>query len=95
MTIFCIFVFFVSLTEGFNSPPKRKVRGTIFLILGISAGIPIFHLMILDGPGMVQNANYNFWVIGGLFYIFGALIFIWRFPEKYWPGVFCLFVLIN
>ena len=94
MTIFCVFIFLVSLTEGFNSPAKRKVRGTLFLILGISAGIPLIHMYFLgDSVGMVKNGNFFFYVLGGILYIGGALLFMWRFPEKYWPGRFCLLVI--
>jgi adiponectin receptor len=28
------------------------------------------------------------WIFGGLFYIGGALLYVFRFPEKYFPKMF-------
>ena len=86
----------MSLTDGFNAPSKRKLRGTLFLILGISAGTPVIHLLILgNSQGMVKDGNFNFYLLGAVCYIGGALLYMWRFPEKYWPGKFCLFVIFT
>ena len=32
------------------------------------------------------------WFFGGLSYIIGALLYINRFPEKYFPGIFDFYV---
>lgn len=45
ITIFAASVFFYSFQKNFNKPKNRKFRGTLFLTLGISAGIPVIHLM--------------------------------------------------
>ena len=96
VTLLCCSTFCFSLTEGFNSPPKRKLRGLLFISLGIAAGIPIVHMMFIgNAPGMIQDGNFSFWIIGGISYIGGACIYIWRIPEKYWPGKFCLVVIIK
>jgi len=78
--------------KTFHIPQKRKLRGILFLILGLSAGIPIVHLMIIGpGDGMIKTPNLIFWELGGIAYVFGAILYIIRFPEKYWPGKFCYF----
>lgn len=44
ISIFASAVFFYSFEKDFNKPHRRKLRGLLFLTLGISAGLPIFHL---------------------------------------------------
>jgi len=45
ITIFATTVFLYSFEKNFNKPLNRNLRGILFLTLGISAGIPIIHLM--------------------------------------------------
>lgn len=47
ISIFAIIVFIVSVRPDFNTPEKRKFRGILFLILGLSSAAPIIHLAIL------------------------------------------------
>ena len=44
ITIFGVGTFLYSLTDDFNKPQRRSLRGTIFLIFGLCTGIPILHL---------------------------------------------------
>lgn len=90
ITIFGLGTFLYSLTDSFNKPQKRTLRGIIFLIFGLCTGIPIFHMAFLGnklegyGPG-IKLIN---WYIGGVCYVIGALLYIIRFPEKKFPGKF-------
>jgi predicted membrane channel-forming protein YqfA (hemolysin III family) len=43
---FALMVFLFSLTPKFNKPEKRKLRGWLFLLLGVSTGVPIIHLAL-------------------------------------------------
>ncbi len=45
ISIFASSVFIYSFQKDFNKPQNRKLRGLLFLTLGISAGIPVLHLM--------------------------------------------------
>jgi hypothetical protein len=36
-------VFAISLTEKFSTPDYRRLRGFLFIFLGLSAGAPIIH----------------------------------------------------
>lgn len=45
ITIFATSVFLYSFEKNFNKPHNRKLRGILFLTLGVSAGIPVIHLM--------------------------------------------------
>ncbi len=44
ITVFASSVFLYSFEKNFNKPQNRKLRGSLFLTLGISAGIPVVHL---------------------------------------------------
>ena len=93
ISVFAISVFLFSLTPGFHTPQRRTLRGSLFLSLGISAGIPIMHLMLFRSSikGFESSPRLMFWVIGGAAYIIGALIYIKRIPEKFYPGKFDIF----
>lgn len=45
ISVFALAVFLGSLSPSFNKAENRRLRGVLFLILGISAGVPIVHLM--------------------------------------------------
>ena len=90
ITVFGIGIFLYSLTDDFNKPQKRTLRGIIFLIFGLCTGIPILH-MAFFGKKLVGNAagiNLINWYVGGVCYVIGALLYIIRFPEKMFPGKF-------
>jgi len=90
ITLFSVVVFICSLKPDFNSPAKRKLRGTLFLCLGVSTAVPFLHILFFGQytPGIIINPTLRNWLIGGASYIFGVCIYMWRFPEKYWPGKF-------
>lgn len=90
ITIFGLIVFYVSLQKKFTSEEYHALRGWIFLIFGISAGIPIIHLQISEFVGLEIPFDSSLWVFGGLSYIGGCLLYIMKFPERISPGTFCI-----
>jgi hypothetical protein len=44
--------------------------------------------------GMIKEFYTFYWLIGGIVYIFGCLLYVWRFPERYFPGKFDILVYI-
>ena len=91
ISIFAISVFAFALTPDFHVPRRRRLRGTLFLTLGLSAGIPVVHLILFGShvsgfSGYDTSPNYYYWVFGGVSYVVGALMYIMRIPEKYRPG---------
>jgi len=90
ITVFSVTVFFCSLKPDFTSPAKRKLRGGLFLGLGLSTAVPFLHIALFGKytTGILTNATLKNWWIGGISYIVGVILYIWRFPEKYWPGKF-------
>ena len=93
ISIYGISTFFYSLTNDFNSPKRRTLRGILFIIFGLCAGIPVIHMAFFGNyiNGYVKGVKLLFWYIGGASYVTGALLYIMRFPEKYFPGKFDYF----
>ncbi len=92
ITIFAAAVLIFSLRPDFTAPAKRRLRGFLFLTLGLSAAIPIFHLAFFSWT-ITENISHPAlinWALGGACYVGGCLIYINRFPEKHWPGRFCI-----
>lgn len=88
ISIFAITVFFFTLSPDFHVPKRRRLRGTLFLTLGISTAIPILHLAFFGKyvNGFEKSPHLIFWYLGGISYVTGALIYIQRIPEKCRPG---------
>ena len=84
ITVFGIGTFLYSLTDDFNKPQRRGVRGTLFLIFGLSAGIPIVHMTAFGDTieGYSPDIEFIYWYLGGISYVVGALLYILRYPEK-------------
>ena len=75
---------------GFHGPNFRRLRGSLFLILGVSTGIPILHLAFFGKyiSGFEEKPYLIYWYIGGIVYVLGGLFFVTRIPEKYIPNKF-------
>lgn len=88
---FCIVTFISTFIEGFGTPEYRRFRGLLFMALGISTGFPMLHPFFFPFPieGRIPTMHMGNWLLGGLSYIIGVIIYIFRFPEKIWPGRFC------
>jgi adiponectin receptor len=90
ITTFSFIVFVCTLYPGFHGPNYRRLRGSLFLILGVSTSIPILHLAFFGKyiSGFEEKPYLIFWYIGGIVYVLGGLFFVTRIPEKYIPNKF-------
>ena len=95
ISTFSFIVFVCTLYPGFHGPNFRRLRGSLFLILGVSTSIPILHLAFFGKyvKGFEEKPYLIFWYIGGIVYVLGGLFFVTRIPEKYIPNKFdyCLY----
>jgi len=78
-----------STHKTFATPKFRPVRAGTFIVLGLSAVVPVGHIILTEGLDFAINVC----AIGPLFlmaalYIGGAIIYAARVPEKLWPGKF-------
>lgn len=91
MTIMGVIVFIISIREEFTKQEYHKIKGCLFLIFGISAGMPVIHLHIYEVKGFnINEFDFFFWFLGGFCYIIGALTYILKVPERFAPGIFCI-----
>ena len=93
ISVFGVGTFLYSLTDDFNKPKRRALRGTLFLIFGLCSGVPIMHMAFFGDyiEGYGDDIILLNWYLGGISYIIGALFYILRFPEKKFPGKFDYF----
>ena len=93
ISVFGVGTFLYSLTDDFNKPKRRALRGTLFLIFGLCSGVPIIHMAFFGDyiEGYGDDIILLNWYLGGISYIIGALFYILRFPEKKFPGKFDYF----
>jgi adiponectin receptor len=89
-TVICLAVFVITLLPEADSPPFRKLRGTLFIVAGLFAGVPLIQAICSLDPSITLSTYY--WVIGGVLYIMGASFYIARMPERLAPGRFDIFV---
>ena len=94
ITTFGVGTFLYSLTDDFNKPQRRTLRGILFLIFGLSAGVPILHMAFfgdtIEGYYSTDAIFIN-WYLGGISYVVGTFFYILRFPEKSFPMIFDYF----
>ena len=93
ISVFGIGTFLYSLTDDFNKPKRRALRGVLFLIFGLCSGIPILHMAFFGDriEGYGEGIKLLNWYLGGISYVVGALFYILRFPEKKFPIKFDYF----
>lgn len=76
-----------------NKPEYRNVRAIMYVFLGISAAFPYFYIFYASSSQqqhMNQNNQFFPVLLGGAAYIFGALIYALRIPERWFPKRFDL-----
>ncbi|KAL8280407.1 hypothetical protein RQP46_007055 [Phenoliferia psychrophenolica] len=72
-----------------RTPEYRRFRTALFTLLGVSAVIPIGHVVLKYGMQAGSDAvGVNWAALGGILYIIGAFLYAERCPECLWPGVF-------
>uniref|UniRef100_A0A7S3MY52 Uncharacterized protein n=1 Tax=Strombidium inclinatum TaxID=197538 RepID=A0A7S3MY52_9SPIT len=81
--------FLSTMHPAMNTGPLRSVRGFMFIILGLSAGIPLFYMSKAD-KRYISFEGASQWELGGAIYIIGALIYVFRIPERWQPKKFDL-----
>ncbi|EFO86694.1 CRE-PAQR-2 protein [Caenorhabditis remanei] len=77
----------VSLWDKFAEPKFRPVRAAVFIAMGLSAVVPAFHLLVVDGVDyMMEESQVHLMILMGAMYIGGATLYATRVPERCFPG---------
>ncbi|KAI6652764.1 hypothetical protein LOD99_4150 [Oopsacas minuta] len=83
---------YISFSDTFRRRDYRKVRPTMFILLGLTGIIPICHIISMRGFTEVFDRYALHWLCMMAFcYIFGAFIYSMRIPERFFPGKFDIF----
>lgn len=87
--VFGIACAIASLSDTFRSREWRPYRAALFVAFGLSAVLPIFSGVAVYGFKETWVKVQVKWVLlGGVFYIIGALLYALRLPERISPGTF-------
>ena len=92
MYSFCFACFVVLLVPKFDEPRFIVLRGVMFVICGLLSVIPIIHMKVFTEDQYLHTFNTFPWALGGALYIFGAIIYMLKIPERFKPGTFDIFV---
>lgn len=91
ITTSCTLCFVCTLIPQFEKPELRKVRGLMFIFLGLSTMFPFVYIYNFADPRYIlEEGLIAPWLLGGAAYIGGACFFITRFPERYFKVRFDL-----
>ncbi|BEJ13134.1 hypothetical protein CspHIS471_0303080 [Cutaneotrichosporon sp. HIS471] len=70
----------------------RWDRTLTFIALGLSAVLPVGHVVLARGLTYAREMmGFSYIAAGGASYIFGAVLYAARIPESLWPGKFNYF----
>merc|ERR1711892_255943 len=77
----------VIMMDRFGRPEYKKARALLFVLLGGFGFIPGYHCIALNGwENAVENLHIDGLLVKGLTYIFGAILYGLRIPERFCPG---------
>ncbi|KAH7922778.1 HlyIII-domain-containing protein [Leucogyrophana mollusca] len=80
---------YIVLNPEYAKPTHRGARTGVFIGLGLSAVVPVTHLLISHGVAkLLSEMGFGWLLTSGGLYITGALIYAGRLPERLAPGKF-------
>lgn len=82
---------YVVLAPSYATPAYRPHRTAVFLVLGLSAVIPVAHVVQIYGYRTItETMGLRFLILSGALYVVGAALYAARVPERFAPGRFDL-----
>ena len=87
--ILCVACVLVSLWKKFATPNYRPLRFATFVLFGLYGFVPGTHVVLregLDNQYIIQGII-GLLTMGGM-YLFGAVLYVSQFPERFFPGKF-------
>ncbi|KAF9485056.1 HlyIII-domain-containing protein [Pholiota conissans] len=83
---------YIVLNPEYAKPTHRGARTTVFIALGLGAVIPVSHMFLTHDFGqLLREMGVGWLILSGALYIFGALLYANRIPERFAPGRFDYF----
>jgi len=92
MVFFGLIATYIVFNPEYSKPSHRGARTLVFVILGLSAVLPVMHAFAAQGFHKVATDMGFRWIIAsGVFYLIGATLYANRIPERLSPGSFDYF----
>ena len=88
ISITCTIAFTILNIPKYAGGEYRAFRATLFVVLGLSAVLPLIYLSSISDPQNVSYFNGWSYALGGAWYIGGAIVFATEMPEKCFPRRF-------
>ena len=60
-------------------------------MLGLLSAVPFIHQGAYVSNRYLPHLDLFYWILGGILYILGAVIYMLRLPERFFPGFFDIF----
>lgn len=74
----------VTFDKKFSTPHYRPFRSLMFILFGLSGGLPILTAVNIFGLKNASERSCAPWLVAeGFFYIFGACLYAMRIPERF------------
>ncbi len=70
----------------------KHARTSLFIGLAASGCAPLAHMAIVEGMTGVQDFPIREMGMMAIFYLTGAIVYVTRVPERFYPGTFDIFV---
>lgn len=70
-------------------------RAAVFILLAASGLGPICHVFFRDGVTALERFSLESLCVTCMSYAVGTIVYVSRFPEKFWPQKFDLFVRVS
>lgn len=85
--VLCITTIIVTMAERFATPAYRPIRALLYVCLGCFGFIPFTHFWIISGwDRVLAELRPDYMLTMGGMYIFGAVLYGARIPERFMPG---------
>ncbi|CAG2177372.1 unnamed protein product, partial [Oppiella nova] len=82
--VLCVISIVISLWDKFGEPKFRPFRTAVFLAFGLSNVIPGIHWAIVLESHLI--GAFLLFILQGMLYVIGALLYVIRIPERFFPG---------
>ncbi|PLB52249.1 HlyIII-domain-containing protein [Aspergillus steynii IBT 23096] len=91
LTVFCAaLVFWVTLDPRMDGVYAGHWRAAVFILLAASGLAPLCHVSLLEGVAGLEKFPLETLCVTCISYAVGTMVYVSRFPEKFWPQRFDL-----